>query len=86
MWKMEPQALHTIKIRARFSKYRPPMGTLGSDSESPCVGCLKGCKIARRLSIFDEIFDREAARSGSSPYKVVFTLQRVGSSAVKVCR
>ena len=86
MWKMEPQALHTIKSRARFSKYRPSMGTVVGDSESRCVGCSKGCKIARWLSIFDEIFDREAARSGSCPHKVVFTLQRVGSSAVKVCR
>ena len=66
--------------------YRPPMGTLGGDSESPCVGCLKGCKIARWLPIFDEIFDREGARSGSCPHKVVFTLQRAGSSAVKVFR
>ena len=86
MWKMEPQALHTIKSRARCSKYRPPMGTVVGDSEIPCVGRLKGCGIVRWLSTFDEIFDREAARSGSCPHKVVFTLQRVGSSAVKVCR
>ena len=90
MWKMEPQALHTIKSRARFSKYRPPMGTLRSDSESSCVGCLKGCKIFRWISIFDQIFDQifdgEGTRSGSCPHKVVFTLQRVGSSAVKVFR
>ena len=76
---MEPHALHAIKSRARFSKYRPPMAAAVGDSESPCVGCLKDCKIVRWLSAFSEKFDREAARSGPCPHKVVFTLQRVVS-------
>ena len=67
-------------------EYRSLMGTEVGDSESPCIGRLKGCGIVRWFSIFDEKFDREAARSGSCPHKVIFTLQRVGSSAVKVCR
>ena len=81
--KTGPRALHTIE---RFSKYRPPMGAVVGDSESPCVGYLKNCDIVRWFSIFDEKFAHEPARSGSCPHKVVFTLQGFCSSAVKVCR
>ena len=74
---MEPQALHTIKSRARFSKYRPSMGTVVGDSESRCVGCSKGCKIANLymyLSIYQNFFSRHVAldedRPKFGPFKV----------------